>query len=89
MNAFLVEFLMRPGCHLCDEARPRVERAVALSGGRLVVRNIDEDDALTRDFGVRIPVVRVGDRVVADGTVNGTGRLWRSLLRARFSRGRG
>ena len=47
--------------------------------------DIDTDDELTRDFGVRIPVVRIGTAVVAEGTIGAVG-LWRRLLAARFGR---
>jgi hypothetical protein len=61
-----IEFLTRPGCHLCDEARVGLqmileERAAA---GRLpaVIREIDiaGDPVLERRHLERIPVLIVG-----------------------------
>lgn len=85
MKPFLVEFLTRSGCHLCDEARPIVTRATRWSGGHLSEVDIDEEDDLVRDFGLRIPVVRVGGEVVAEGRIESVVVLWRAMLALRFS----
>jgi Glutaredoxin-like domain (DUF836) len=62
--------LIRPGCHLCDEARPVVEKAVRRVGGSILEVDIDQDDALTRDYGLRVPVLLgPGDIVVAEGSI--------------------
>jgi hypothetical protein len=63
----ILEFLSRPGCHLCDEVRPAVHRVA--SRRRLVVVEIDIDqhDHLVTEFGLRIPVVRRNGEVVAEG----------------------
>ncbi|WP_084077367.1 glutaredoxin family protein [Demequina sp. NBRC 110057] len=53
----------RPGCHLCDEARP----VVAAACGRKVAWDevdISADAVLTERFGEQIPVVTVDDAVV-------------------------
>jgi hypothetical protein len=66
----VVEFLTRSGCHLCDEARPLVKREVERRGGALEEVDIDGDDRLTRDFGLRVPVViGPGDVVLAEGVI--------------------
>ena len=70
MNNSAFRFLIRPGCHLCDEARPVVEKAVGSVGGTIHEIDIDDDDALTRDFGLRVPVlIGPGDIVVAEGRI--------------------
>jgi uncharacterized OB-fold protein len=49
----------RDGCHLCDEAREVIElvgRTVAFTFTEI---DIETDDALVRDYGIRIPVVAV------------------------------
>jgi hypothetical protein len=70
LKYFVVKFLTRSGCHLCDEARPLVEREVIRRGGALEVVDIDGDDGLTRDFGIRVPVVLgPGDVVLAEGVI--------------------
>ena len=70
MNNSVFKFLIRAGCHLCDEARPVVEKAVASVGGTILEVDVDTDDALTRDYGLRVPVLLgPGDIVVAAGTI--------------------
>jgi Glutaredoxin-like domain (DUF836) len=70
LNNSVFRFLIRPGCHLCDEARPVVEKAVGSVGGSILEVDIDKDDALTRDYGLRVPVLLgPGDIVVAEGSI--------------------
>jgi Glutaredoxin-like domain (DUF836) len=70
LNNSAFRFLIRPGCHLCDESRPLVEKAVARVGGTIEEVDIDTDDALTRDYGLRVPVVLgPGDIVLAEGKI--------------------
>lgn len=88
LNEISVEFLTRAGCHLCAEAVPAVRRAARWSGMRVVEIDIDSDDDLVRDYGMRIPVVRFGDEVVAEGRVDAVA-LWRKLVALRFSRNGG
>jgi hypothetical protein len=49
----------RPGCHLCDAARDVIlaERARSWFAFRDV--NVETDDALELEYGIRIPVVTV------------------------------
>lgn len=88
MNEISVEFLTRAGCHLCAEAAPLVRRAARWAGLRVVEIDIESDDDLVRDYGMRIPVVRIGEEVVAEGRVDGWA-LWRRLVALRFSRNGG
>ncbi len=83
MNKFSIEFLKRPECHLCDEAAPRVRRAAKLAGMGIMEIDIDLDDRLVRDYGLRIPVVRLAGETVAEGQIDFT-RLWWNLVTARF-----
>lgn len=54
----------RPGCHLCDDARVVIEAARAELAFVFEEVDIESDDALVRDYGLRIPVVAVdGDEV--------------------------
>ncbi|MGH8951077.1 MAG: glutaredoxin family protein [Acidimicrobiia bacterium] len=71
MKHLAFKFFTRPGCHLCDEARPLVERAIRRRGGTLEEVDIDTDDVLIRDYGMRIPVLLgPGDDVVAEGRID-------------------
>ncbi len=51
----------RPGCHLCEELAADLEPMLA---GRAVIEIVDisEDPALERRYGLRIPVLALGDR---------------------------
>lgn len=60
--AVVVEFYGKPGCHLCDEARPVVERVVAAEGAQLVEHDILQDERLLEQYGELIPVVLVAGR---------------------------
>jgi glutaredoxin len=48
-----ITLLGRPGCHLCDDAE-----ALLRAAGHGVDRvNVDDDDALVAEYGLRIPVL--------------------------------
>lgn len=76
MKHFVVRFLSRPGCHLCEEALPLVRREARRVGHEVQVVNIEDDDALLAEYMVRIPVV-----LAPDSTVLAEGRIERRPLR--------
>lgn len=78
-----VEVYTREGCGLCAQA----ERLVAAEAGAAAVRliDIDEDDELLARYHVRVPVVVVNGREVAEGHVR-PGVVWRAVRRARRGR---
>lgn len=49
----------RPGCHLCDDARAAIEAVRARHAFSFEEIDIETDDALLREYAVRIPVVHV------------------------------
>ena len=70
MSSFFVRFLTRPGCHLCDDARPIVEWAVRKADVGLEEIDVDGDDPLLSLYGMRIPVVLgPDDEVIAEGVI--------------------
>lgn len=70
MSGFTIRFLTRPGCHLCDDARPHIEWAANRAGVGFRELDIDEDDRLVAVYGLRIPVVLgPGDTVIAEGII--------------------
>lgn len=78
-----VTLYTRAGCHLCDDAKKPVARAVAATtGATLRVVDIGEHPALEARYGERIPVVAVQteseERVIAEGKVSDI-RLRRAL----------
>jgi hypothetical protein len=69
LNGFL-DFLEKPGCHLCEDALPVAERVARKL--KLTMRRIDihDHDDLTREFSLRIPVVQIGGEVIAEGIID-------------------
>jgi glutaredoxin len=49
----------RSGCHLCDEARSAILSVRGREPFAYDEVDIDTDDDLVRDYGIRIPVVTV------------------------------
>jgi glutaredoxin len=77
-----VTLLTKPGCHLCDDARPIVERVVAAHPGvELVERSILDDDDLREEYAEDIPVVLIDGRVHSNWHVDAE-RLSAALERA-------
>ena len=61
-----ITLLGRPACHLCDDAEGLLQRA----GHRVDRVDIDEDDALVAEYGLRIPVLLdAGGAILAEGLV--------------------
>ena len=60
-----VELLTKPGCHLCEEARPIVRRVCAAAGARLTERDIGAEPELFERYRDLIPVVLVNGRQTA------------------------
>jgi hypothetical protein len=58
----LVTLVSRRRCGLCDEARAELERVRRRVAFELEEVFIDGDDALERDYGIRVPVVLVDGR---------------------------
>jgi glutaredoxin len=60
----IVTLLSKPGCHLCDDARPIVQEVVAqFDAATLVERSILETEELHTQYWDQIPVVLIDDRV--------------------------
>ena len=59
----------RPGCHLCEQL---LEDLLPLVRGRLEIEvvNIDEDVALGREYGTRIPVLEFAGQFVCQYTLD-------------------
>ena len=65
----------RPGCHLCDDARAVIEAARAEVAFAFQEIDIESDDALVRDYGLRIPVVAVDGQELFEISVDETALL--------------
>jgi hypothetical protein len=59
----------KPGCHLCDVARPIVERVAASAHLALDLRSILDDDAAFAAYRYRIPVVTLAGEVLDEGNI--------------------
>ena len=57
-----VRLLTRPGCHLCDDARPVVARVCADLGVGWEEVDVTADAALLAEFSEQIPVTLVDGR---------------------------
>ena len=58
-----ITLITKPGCHLCDDARPVVERVVAgFDGVTLTERSILDDAELEARYSDDIPVVLIDGR---------------------------
>jgi len=67
-----VDFVTRSGCHLCEDALPLVLAEAGRRGIEVRVVDVDTDDELVRDFGLRVPVLRdAAGRVLAEGPMDG------------------
>lgn len=92
MNSLILEFLTRKECHICHEARPRVERAARRARLELRIVDIESDDMLLGRYGMRIPVVLGSDgSVVAEGELGSTSEISKAVRawkRGRMSRPR-
>ena len=75
-----IDFYTRTGCHLCEEALAELE--LATKRFSLLIRSIDidQDQALVKQYGELVPVVVVQGRERFHGRVNRV--LLERLLRA-------
>ena len=61
-----VTLYTRPGCHLCDEARAKLETLRARHEFEIREVNIETDDALHAAYLERIPVICLDGEHVSD-----------------------
>ncbi|HWB88260.1 MAG TPA: glutaredoxin family protein [Acidimicrobiia bacterium] len=82
MRILSLRFLTRRGCHLCDDARPILARVARDLGVTVEEVDVDRDEALTRAYGLRVPIVLAShDRVVAEGVIDDR-RLLRDAIKS-------
>lgn len=58
----MLVFLTTSGCHLCEQAKALLEQASEQQGLIYTEVDIASDDALVERYGLRIPVLRLGQR---------------------------
>lgn len=64
-----LELLTRQHCGLCDKARGALEAVGREVSLEVTSVDVDEDDALLREFHIRVPVVRRDGAVLCEGVV--------------------
>ena len=60
----------RPGCHLCDVARETILSQRERLGFEFIEVDIEADDELELEYGIRIPVVEVDGEEAFEVTVD-------------------
>jgi glutaredoxin len=60
----------RPGCHLCDVAREAILSLRERLGFEFTEVDIEADDELELEYGIRIPVVEVDGEEAFEVTVD-------------------
>lgn len=75
----------RSQCTLCTQAATRID--LEARGCTVVTVDIDTDDALLKRYGMRIPVVSVDGREIAEGAVQ-PGVISAAVRAARTDAGR-
>lgn len=66
----MVVFFTRPGCHLCDDARAVLLAEREQTPFELQEIDIETDDTLVLEYGLRIPVVVVDGEETFEYTVD-------------------
>jgi glutaredoxin len=61
----------RPGCHLCDVARDEIARVRERHPFAFEEIDIERDDTLELEYGLRIPVVTIDGREAFEIAVDG------------------
>jgi len=74
-----VEIYGKPGCGLCDDLHGRIEELRRELPFEVVDVDITGDAAAERRFGLRIPVVFVNGRRVAEGRVEDLAPVRRAI----------
>lgn len=62
-------FYTRAACHLCEAALPYARRAAKILGRRLEIVDIDTEDDLVVEYGLRVPVLTTSrGQLIAEGS---------------------
>ncbi|HEV7677897.1 MAG TPA: glutaredoxin family protein [Candidatus Dormibacteraeota bacterium] len=69
MAPLVVELLTRQDCGLCRRARAALDQVARERPLEIEERDIDADEALLREFHIRVPVVRLQGTVLCEGVV--------------------
>lgn len=64
-----VRFYTKAGCHLCDEARDKLEDIAAQTDYELTEIDIRSDPAVFEQYRFRIPVIIINDSTLLEGRI--------------------
>ena len=79
-----IQYLTKPGCGLCDEVLPIMERATKRLGVALIAADIRDEPELTDNYNMRIPVgLNRRGNVLAEGRIS-QWQAYGAALRAWF-----
>lgn len=81
-----LRLLSRPGCHLCEDMRARVDALLESEPHEWEVVDVDSDEELARRWSDRIPVLFVEGALFATGSLPALETRAR-ILRAAAERG--
>lgn len=85
MSETSIWLLTTPGCGLCVDAQPLLERAATRLGVDLIVIDISDDAERSAKFRFRVPVVvDANDRPLAEGRIGAISAWW-AVARVRLS----
>jgi glutaredoxin len=68
-----VTLYSRPGCHLCDVARETILAQRERHGFEFEEIDIEGDDELELEYGIRVPVIEVDGEEAFEITVDAAG----------------
>ncbi|HVC23796.1 MAG TPA: glutaredoxin family protein [Candidatus Dormibacteraeota bacterium] len=71
MTTEWLSLISRRNCHLCDAAHALLVGLAATRHVSLSEFDVDEDLALRKHFGDRVPVVLYRGQVIAEGRIDG------------------
>jgi len=70
MSNTIVTLYTRDGCHLCESAEAVIMELKAAYDFTFRKVDIDQNDILTEQYGLMIPVVQINGEITAFGNVN-------------------
>jgi len=64
---------VREGCHLCDQFLVELAQDLGPAGEGLSVVDVDADEGLATRYGLRVPVLALGETVLCEGRYDPSG----------------
>jgi hypothetical protein len=61
---------VREGCHLCEQFLLELSLEIGPAVERLAVVNVDDDTDLAVRYGLRVPVLTLGEELLCEGVLD-------------------